>query len=287
MGCLGRHPLNSKKTYMNVYEEMRPGMLSQRLASLLPSQLRPLAWRHPKDIYALLFECAVSTLQKFARNAPSLSGELGLTAVLHTHTRRLDYHPHLHVIIPGGCLLRRRRQWKKCKGKFLFNEMALGKVFRGRFLSALQNAGFTYPATTPKAWVVHCQHVGHGLPSLQYLSRYLYRGVISEHNILSDDGVQVTFRYTDGRSGETKMRTLAGEDFLWLLLQHTLPKGFRRVRDYGFLHGNAKKQLHSIQLCLRVVTPCPTDTARPPFKCCRCHQPLVIVGFSAPVCRSG
>lgn len=253
----------------------------------LPSELRALAWKHQKEIYSLLFECAVSTLQRFARNAAAWGGDLGITAVLHTHTRRLDYHPHLHLIVPGGCFNPRRRQWKKAKIKYLFNTVALAKVFRGRFLSALQSAGFSYPATTPKHWVAHCQSVGNGLPALQYLSRYLYRGVISENNIIDDDGTQVTFRYTDHDTGQTKTRTLAGEDFLWLLLQHVLPKGFRRVRDYGFLHGNAKKILLLIQLRLRVVLPCPIAKARPAFTCCRCHQPVIIIGFRKPAAYSG
>lgn len=232
-----------------------------------------------------------------------------LTAMLHCRTERCGeillhcpgcplpqsrFHSCGHRSCPRcqhhdttGCFNPRRRQWKKAKGKYLFNTVALAKVFRGRFLSALQSAGYSYPATTPKNWVAHCQSVSNGLPALQYLSRYLYRGVISENNIIDDDGTQVTFRYTVHDTGEIKTRTLAGEDFLWLLLQHVLPKGFRRVRDYGFLHGNAKKILLLIQLRLRVVLPCSIAKVRPAFTCCRCHQPVIIVGFRKPAGYSG
>ena len=101
--------------------------------------------------------------------------------------------------------------------------------------------------------MVDCAPVGKGEPALEYLSRYLYRGVISENNIIANRDGKVTFRYVEGKTGKTQYRTLAGEDFLWLVLQHVLPKGFRRVRDYGFLHGNAKKLLSLVQLVVRLV----------------------------------
>ena len=253
----------------------------------LPRQLRSLAWHHQKDLYSLLFECAVSTLKDFGMNDKTLAADLGMTAVLHTHTRRLDYHPHLHIVVPGGGFNKKRRQWKKCRGKFLFNEFALAKVFRGRFLAALRDAGYALPPNTPTRWVANCKSVGKGLPALEYLSRYLYRGVISENNIIDDNGSHVTFRYTDSSSGLIKPRTVTGEVFLWLLLQHVLPKGFRRVRDYGFLHGNAKSLLQKIQLLLRVVILHPPKKDRPSFKCCRCKQPVSMIGIRTPAGRSG
>jgi hypothetical protein len=156
--------------------------------------------------------------------------------VLHTHSRRLDYHPHCHLIVPGGAVDRGRKQWKKLKGNYLFNAFALAKVFRARFLEAMTAEGLSVPADLPDKWVVDCRSVGKGQPALEYLSRYLYRGVISESNLVADQDGNVTFRYIEGATGELRHRTLPGEDFLWLVLQHVLPKGFRRVRDYGFLH---------------------------------------------------
>jgi hypothetical protein len=88
---------------------------------------------------------------------------------------------------------------------------------------------------------VQCQAVGKGLPALKYLSRHLYRGAISNKNIILDDGTHVTFQYKDSKTNTMKTRVLLGEDFIELVLQHTLPKGFRRARDYGFSHGNAKQ----------------------------------------------
>ena len=200
----------------------------------LPRELRRLAWYHQKKVYALFFECVSTTLKEFGLNPKNLGADIGMTAVLHTHSRRLDYHPHIHVVVPGGGVNPRRRQWKKLKGKYLFQEFNVANVFRAKFLEKLFAAGFYIPPNIPKQWIVDCQHVGKGLSALKYLSRYLYRGVISENNLISNQNGWVTFRYVDSTSGETKTRSVKGADFLWLILQHVLPKGFRRARDYGF-----------------------------------------------------
>ena len=253
----------------------------------LPAELRPLAQRHQSDIYAMLFACATSTLKDFGLNPKKLGADIGMTAILHTHTRRLDYHPHVHVVVPGGGIDPRRRQWKKRRGKFLFNEFALAKVFRARFLDALNEAKLSIPIGVPDKWVVDCTHVGKGQPALEYLSRYLYRGVISEKNIAANEQGNVTFRYTEGRTGQTHIRTLKGEDFLWLVLQHVLPEGFRRVRDYGFLHGNAKKRLSLVQLVLQVVIASRALRPRPVFKCPSCQSPMCVVAVIRPAWTFG
>jgi hypothetical protein len=252
----------------------------------LPYELRSLTWHHQKQVYSILIQCAVNTLQDFSRNDPKLGADMGMTVVLHTHSRRLDYHPHVHIIVPGGCMNRQRNQWKKLRGKYLFNEFALAKVFRARFLESMLDAGLTLPGNLPGQWVASCMHMGKGLPALQYLSRYLYRGVISEKNILRDDGEYVTFRYLDSQTGAFKTRREKGETFLWLVFQHVLPKEFRRVRDYGFLHGNAKATLRLIQMVLRVMVQLPTNV-RPSHKCRHCGQSMSIIGFMPPAWRSG
>ena len=252
----------------------------------LPSELRVLARANPKVIYALMFQCAVSTLKDFGINEKNLAAELAMTAVLHTHTRRLDYHPHLHIIIPGGGINQRRNEWRKLQGAYLFNGFQLASVFRGRLLNAIQKTGLTIP-TTPKKWVVQCQSIGRGLPALQYLSRYLYRGVISNKNILSDDGESVTFQYKDSQTNTLKTRRLRGEDFIAQVLQHVLPKGFRRSRDYGFLHGNAKRLLKIVQWVLQVILPDKTDRVRPQFICKQCKSKMIVTGFSRNRLPSG
>jgi len=253
----------------------------------LPYELRSRAWENQSLVYDLLFACASSTLKDFGLNPGNLGASIGMTAILHTHTRRLDYHPHLHVVVPGGGLHRARKQWKKKKGKYLFNEFALAKVFRARFLEALSKAGLSAHDPLPGKWVVDCARVGKGLPALKYLSRYLYRGVILEKNIVSNQNGNVTFRYLEGSTRETRCRTLKGEDFLWLVLQHVLPKGFRRVRDYGFLHGNAKKLLSLLQIVLRIFIQASPQRPRPVFKCPVCQAPMKVLAVGRPVFSSG
>jgi len=253
----------------------------------LPYELRSLAWHHQKAVYSILFTCTASTLKDFGLNPKSMGAQIGMTMVLHTHSRRLDYHPHMHVVVPGGGVDKRRHQWKKKKGKYLFNKEALAKVFRARFLAALNKAGLSIPKRIPGKWVADCSHVGKGITALKYLSRYLYRGVLSEKNIVSNQNGQVTFRYIESSTGNTQYRTLKGEDFLNLIMQHVLPKGFRRVRDYGFLHGNSKKLLFLVQLILHVVLEVTKQRPRPVFKCPYCQSPMIILGFRQPGWETG
>ena len=245
----------------------------------LPYELRLLTWHNQKAVYSILFTCASSTLKDFGLNPRNLGAEIGMTMVLHTNNRKLDFHPHIHAVVPGGGVNKPRRQWKKKKGKYLFNQEAMAKVFRARFLAKLNKAELPIPYGVPNKWVVDCSHVGKGITALKYLSRYLYRGVISEKNIVSNQNGQVTFKYIESKTGNTRYRTLKGEDFLYLILQHVLPKGFRRVRDYGFLHSNAKKLLFLVQLILHACIKEIKQRPRPVFKCPCCKSPMVILGF--------
>ena len=257
------------------------------LTFTLPFELRALAWRYQTAVYNILFDTAISTLKDFGRNPKHLGADIAMTAVLHTHSRRLDFHPHLHVIIPGGGIQQARRQWKKIKGKYLFNAFAVAKVFRARVLAAMNAASLHIPQNLPRKWIVDVKPIGAGKPALEYLSVYLYRGVISEKKIVANHHGKVTFNYIDSATGKTRSRTLAGEDFLMLVLQHVLPKGFRRVRDYGFLHGNAKQRLILVQLVLRVVIDARPPRPRPVFRCHKCHAPMRIMAFIKAPWRPG
>ena len=253
----------------------------------LPYELRSLAWSNQTLVYNLLFTCAAGTLIDFGLNPKNLGAKIGMTAVLHTHNRRLDYHPHIHIVVPGGGVDIARKQWKKKKSKFLFNEFALAKVYRARFLEAATKAGLRLPKSVPQKWVVDCRHTGKGSSALKYLSRYLYRGVIAESDIVSNQDGNVTFKYVESRTGKTRYRTTKGEDFLWIILQYVLPKGFRRVREYGFLHGNAKKLLSLIQLVLQVLVQASTPRSRPAFKCPKYLTLMDILVVIQPRCSSG
>ena len=240
----------------------------------LPKELRPLAKQHPKIVYDALMGNAASILKTFASNDAKCGDHIGLTAILHTHTRRLDYHPHVHVILPNGGLSKNKTLWQTKAGDYLFNSRALATAFRACVLKTLRRE-FELPET-PRQWIVHCKKVGRGLPALQYLSRYLYRGVIAEKNIISDQNGQITFSYRDNKQ-QRQTRTLSANDFPKLVFQHVLPKGFRRVRDYGFLHGNAKKTLKRVQWALQVDPPKIEQRERPSWHCKHCGGTMHIV----------
>jgi hypothetical protein len=246
----------------------------------LPAPLRAAAQAYPETVYAALFRAASQTLNGFATR--KLKAELGQCAVLHTHNRRLDLHPHVHVIVPGGAIDARRRQWRKLSGRYLFNAFALARVFRARMLQALQLAGVPIPVGLPPKWVVDCRRVGRGEPALQYLSRYLYRGVIRERDLLDYDRLAgtVTFRYRDAKTRQPAQRTLPIAEFLWRVLAHVLPTGFRRVREYGFLHCRARRRLVLVQLVLHVLVQAATLRPRPPLCCMRCHTPMIVVAVT-------
>jgi integrase len=221
------------------------------------------------------------TLRKFGQRDSQLQATLAATAVLHTHSRRLDYHPHLHLLVPGGGIHVRRREWRTLKGSYLFNHFNLATVFRAILLRKLHAADLRIPAN-PQNWVAHCECVGSGRQAIEYLSRYLYRGLLSNKQIINDSGTHVTFTYRESNTNTQLTRTLKGEDLIRLLLIHVLPKGFRRARDYGFLHGNAKRLLATLQIILKVAFPETRQRAKAKLSCPCCHTPARILAFIKP-----
>ena len=206
----------------------------------LPAQFRALAWQHQRVMYDLITRSAWETVNTFSLNDKKLQGTTGAVTVLHTHNRRLDYHPHLHLVMPAAAFDKKQRRWRNKEGGYLFNHKALAKVFRAKVLAGIKQAGLKLPSGYPTDWVVDCKQVGSGQQALVYLGRYLYRGVIQEKDILSCDNGRVTFRYENGQTKKTETRTLSAVAFLHLILQHILPKGYRRARNFGFLHPNSK-----------------------------------------------
>ena len=254
------------------------------LTFTLPAEFRPLAWAHQSALYELLMRSCWETVHTFTQNDKQLRGTPGAIAVLHTNTRRLDYHPHVHLVMPAAAVDGARKQWRtkvrgNAKGGYLFNHNALAKVFRAKMLAAIEDAGLTLPARYPKAWVVDCKAVGTGEKALVYLGRYLYRGVIREKDIVAYTDTTVTFAYENAKTNRTERRTVSGADFLWLVLQHVLPKGFRRARNYGFLHPNCKRLIALLHLLLRVVPRVAGAwfKVRPPILCPCCGAPMAIV----------
>jgi len=272
------------------------------LTFTLPAEFRGQAGAHQGVIYDLLMRCAWETVRTFSQNDKQLRGTPGAIAVLHTNTRQLEYHPHVHLVMPAAAVDGPRRLWRtkrRGKGGYLFNHKALAKVFRGKMLAAIEAAGLALPRRHPEKWVVDCKSVGSGESALIYLGRYLYRGVISEKDIVAVDNGQVCFRYRNGKTGKMELRTVSGAQFLWLVLQHVLPKGFRRARNFGFLHPNCKRLIALLHLLLRfdpgrVLA---WFKARAPILCSCCGAVMVIVrtrirsvcsgGIPVPIATAG
>lgn len=222
-------------------------------------------------------------MRAFRRNDQQLRGTPGAIAVWHTNTRQLEFPPHGHRVMPAAAVDAKRRQWRtkrrRTKGGYLFNHKALAKVFRAKGLAGLEAAGLTLPRRHPEKWVVDCQSVGRGEPALIYLGRYLYRGVISEKDIVACDNGQVSFRYRDAKTGKMARRTVTGAPFLWRVLQHVLPKGFRRARNFGFLHPNCKRLIALLHLLLKFAPgrALAWVKERAPIPCTCCGAVMVIV----------
>jgi len=267
----------------------------------LPHELRGLAWRHQQAVYGAMMQCAWDTLAQFSLNHRQLQGTSGAVGVLHTHSRRLAFHPHVHLAMPAAAFDAEHGLWRSLRksrkgGGYLFSHKALAAVFRGKLLAALNAQGLTVPVCLPERWVVDCKSVGNGEKALVYLGRYLYRGVIQEKDILRCAEGQVTFRYRDSGTGRNATRTVKGEYFLWLVLQHVLPKGFRRSRNFGLAHPNCKhrQRLVLLRMGMRsgasgVQQPAqPALSERPKLKCQCCGAAMVILRRRiAPASKGG
>lgn len=241
----------------------------------VPAQLRELAWQHQRQLYAVLMECAWQTLRTFSANHRHLQGSPGAVAVLHTHSRKLEFHPHVHLAMPAAALDTKHRLWrslrKSSQGEgYLFSHKALAKVFAAKVLAALQELALPVPANLPTKWVVDCKGVGDGSAALVYLGRYLYRGVIQEKDIIACQDGHVTYQWRDSKTDKMMRRTVSGAHFLQLVLQHVLPKGFRRSRNYGFLHPNSKRLIALLELLVFKPQPTPPQAPRPPWLCTCC-----------------
>ncbi len=247
-------------------------------------------------MYSTMIQCCWDTLRTFSQNDKQLQGIPGAIAVLHTHSRCLDFHTHVHMIMPAAAIDALNKLWRtkknkpkvknkiKTKSGYLFNHQALAKVFRAKMLEEMTQAELVLPARHPEQWVVDCKSVGSGEKALIYLGRYLYRGVIQEKDIVACEAGQVTFRYPNSKTQQIELKTVSGPQFLWLILQHVLPKRFRRARNFGFLHPNSK---HSIQL-LQYLLKLDLGRAlawlrkRPTLTCRCCGGPMKIIKTRVP-----
>lgn len=223
----------------------------------LPAELRRVVRSHQKELLPVLFRAGFDSLALLCRDPRFLGAQIGALAVLHTWTRTLEWHPHVHMLVPGGGLGADGRTWvsvPRRKRPFLVPVKALGKLFRGRFLQlarrALGSEALPY-VPYEKRWVVFAKPTVQGSEQvLDYLGRYVQRTALSDHALLRADEQSVTFRYRDSADQRQKEMTLGAEEFLRRFLQHVPPKGFHRVRAFGLLHPEHRVTLLRLKLSL-------------------------------------
>lgn len=250
----------------------------------VPEELRALFRSHQKLAYTLLFREAAATLVDLGANPKWLGAELGFLGVLHTWTRQLAYHPHVHFLVPGGGLSSDHRRWVEPPNpEFFLPGPVLAARFRTRLLQALLAEPDLQPGPPTslrrKRWVVNVQAVGRGEKALDYLAAYVHRTALSSQRILADDERGILFQYQDRDTGRREVLRLTPEEFLRRWLQHVLPKGFVRVRHYGWLSPAAKTRWRQI---LRLLLWEPPERGprvkAPPPTCPRCGKPLQLLG---------
>lgn len=226
----------------------------------LPSQLNTLAMHQPKLVYDSLFTAAWQTLATFGKQ---LDVQMGMVAILHTWGQNLSLHPHLHCVVPGGGV-RMDGTWQpiRADGKFLFHVKALGKMFRAKYVAGLRTAGIAdqglFNGLFAKPWVVYAKRpFGGPRQVVEYLGRYTHKIAISNHRIQGVGVGMVRFGYKDyHKQGRKRSMELTQLEFVRRFAQHILPKGFVRIRHYGFLSSTAKgKRLPALRHHLQVKAP--------------------------------
>lgn len=234
----------------------------------LPGSLRALAYSHQRQVYGCLLSCAAAALQTLASDPRYLGARPACLAVLHTWTRRLLYHPHVHLLVTGGGLSHDQQAWVQTKNPaFLVPVRALSVLFRAKFCHALARQGLLSqapPEVWKQKWALHCQPAGQGHQALRYLARYIFRVALSNSRLERIDQDQVTFRYRDSRTQLMQRLTLTPHEFLHRLLLHVLPRGCVKVRYYGIWSNSCRPQLRRASALLEAQAPeSHSDTAPP------------------------
>ena len=255
----------------------------------MPAELRPLAFANQKIVYGLLMRSAAAALQKLARDPRYVGGRLGILAVLHTWTRDLRFHPHVHMLVTGGGLALDGKAWLPARyADYLVPAAALAIIFRAKLCAALKKAGLLDQVTRQvwkKNWRVNCQPAGSGRQVLNYLARYIFRVAISNSRLERIENGQVTFRYRDNRTQLLQRLTIPGEEFIRRFLLHILPRGCAKVRYYGLWSPTARPLLEQARSLLALVpansasvhdaladaTPTAPLTPAAPARCPHCH----------------
>jgi hypothetical protein len=274
----------------------------------LPSRLAPLVLQNKKVLYSLLFRTSAETLLEVARDPRHLGAEIRFFSVLHTWSQQLNIHPHVHCVVPAGGLSLDHTRWVRSRDNYFLPKVVLREIFRGKFVDALEQAfqngqlrfeGDLKLLAQPKIfaawlrplfrqeWVVYLKRPFGGPEYvLHYLGRYTHRVAISNHRLVSLTDGQVTFRWRDSaHHNEQKLLSLSLDEFLCRFLLHILPKGFVRIRNFGFLANRKRATL--LPLCFQLLGSaqpsqaeqhaCSTEDGPDLWRCPKCGGPMKVI----------
>jgi Putative transposase/Transposase zinc-binding domain len=311
--CRNRHCPRCQANARNRWVDARSAELLPaayaHLVFTLPHELAPLAMQNKRVIYDLLFKASAATMTEVARNPAHLGVDVGFFSVLHTWNQKLEHHPHVHCVVPAGGLTRDRKRWVSSSPRFFLPVPVLKEVFRAKMVEGLRQAfgaaklsfhGQLKPLRRPKVfsellrqtfrkdWVVYCKRpFGGAAHVLRYLGSYTHRVAISNHRLVQLDGMNVVFRWRDSAHGNKKRRmSLPANEFLRRFLLHVLPRGFVRIRHFGFLSTRHRAEL--LPLCRLLMThsvhtPSPEKDFKADvrwdglWKCPTCGGPMMVI----------
>jgi hypothetical protein len=250
----------------------------------VPEEIAAIAYQNKEVVYGILFQATAETLKTIAADPKHLGAEIGFFAVLHSWGQNLQFHPHLHCVVPGGGPSPDGQRWVSCGPKFFLPVKVLSRLFRRLFLESLQSAfhsgklqffaaveslrdphRFVQLVDQMKAreWVVYAKRPFAGPRQvLDYVGRYTHRVAISNNRLVDIENEQIRFQWKDYRhGGQVKTMTLSADEFIRRFLLHVLPDGFQRIRYYGFLGNRYRKE--KLEQCRRLlVMPTPTEPTR-------------------------
>jgi hypothetical protein len=253
----------------------------------VPETLRPFIRSHQRLAYQAMFHASSLALKRLATDERFLGTDLpGFTGVLHTWGRQLQYHPHIHYIVPGGGLSTDRTTWCLSRANFFVPVKALSPIYRALFKDDMRHAGLLEqidPQVWTIPWNVHSQADHHGHSAFTYLAPYVFKVAISNRRLISLKDRTVTFTYRKVGSARPRTAQLDVMEFLRRFLQHILPHGFMKVRHFGFLHASCAVPLATIRLLMGQVHPRegrpPPRMPSPPraARCPTCGAPLRVI----------
>ena len=226
------------------------------LTFTVPEELRPVIRSHMQILLDLFFAITAKALHDLAANPRRLGAQLGMLAVLHTWSRTLIFHPHIHYLIPGGGLSPDGRHWVAARKDFLLHHKALGAYVRTLFNKQLRKEHPHLFAQVPgsvwkQPWNVGCQAAGSGENALRYLSRYVFKTATSNRKVQLLPEGKLLWTYRESKTRNFTSIKLEPLEFMSRFLQHTLPRAFARVRTFGWLHPAAKVRANRVRALLR------------------------------------